>query len=83
MNVADDLDEREVTIMIQLFLQAVNDVDISVVSQFISSLGFPIFVAVWLLYRSHKDNAIIKDAIDKLENAIIELNTYIKTLNER
>lgn len=69
--------------MLELFMQATNNADLSVVSQFISSLGFPIFVAVWLLYRSHKDNAVIKEAIDKLENAIIELNTYIKTLNEK
>lgn len=66
--------------MLQTIAQATGSMD--GVTQFISSLGFPIFIAVWLLYRSHKDNQILKDAIDKLENTIIEIKTYIKTLSE-
>lgn len=68
--------------MIEILAQATGNINGEIVTNFISSLGFPIFVAVWLLYRSHKDNQVIKDAIDGLENAIIELNTYIKTLND-
>lgn len=59
------------------------DMNVSDVSSMIANLGFPIFVAVWLLWKSHKDTQIIQDSIDKLENAIIELNTYIRTLNNR
>lgn len=68
--------------MLQMIAQAANNVNMDGVTQFISSLGFPIFIAVWLLYRSHKDNQMIADAIDKLENAIIEIKTYIKTISE-
>lgn len=63
-------------------MQAATDVSLSAVGNFISSIGFPIFVAIWLLYKSHKDTAIIQESINKLENTILELNTYIRTLNE-
>lgn len=40
------------------------------ISQFISSLGFPIFVAVWMLYKSSKDNERMNETINELKNAI-------------
>ena len=40
------------------------------VSQFISTLGFPIFVAVWMLYKSSKDNEKMTETINELKNAI-------------
>lgn len=55
-------------------------IDEGAITAMIANLGFPIFVAVWLLWKSHKDTAIIRDSINKLENAILELNTYIRTL---
>lgn len=61
--------------------QATNDIDVTGATGMIANLGFPIFVAVWLLWKSHKDTQIIQDSINKLENAILELNTYIRTLN--
>lgn len=39
-------------------------------SQFISSIGFPVFVAVWMLYRSSEDNEKMMDTINELKNAI-------------
>ena len=39
------------------------------ISQFISSLGFPIFVAVWMLYKSSKDNERMNETINELKNA--------------
>lgn len=46
------------------------------VSGLISSLGFPIFVAVWMLIKNSKDAAEVKQAIN-------ELTTAIKLLSER
>lgn len=40
------------------------------IAQFISSLGFPIFVAVWMLYKSSKDNECMNETINELKNAI-------------
>lgn len=38
--------------------------------QFITNLGFPIFVAVWMLYKSSKDNEKMMETINDLKNAI-------------
>lgn len=40
------------------------------IMQFISTLGFPIFVAVWMLYKSSKDNEKMTETINELKNAI-------------
>lgn len=40
------------------------------ISQLISTVGFPIFVAIWMLYKSSKDSEALKDAVDELKNAI-------------
>ena len=65
-----------------MIAQSGNVGDIADISGVIANLGFPIFVAVWLLWKSHKDTQIIQDSINKLENAILELNTYVRTLNK-
>lgn len=62
-----------------ILLMTSSTVDFNIV-ELIGNLGFPIFVAVWLLWKSHKDSEIIKDSVDKLENSIIELTAYIKAL---
>lgn len=48
------------------------------VSQFITSLGFPIFVAVWMLYKSSKDSERMNESINDLKNAIILLTAEFK-----
>ena len=48
------------------------------IATFISNLGFPIFVAVWMLYKSSKDNERITETINDLKNAIIILTSEIK-----
>lgn len=48
------------------------------ISQFISSLGFPIFVAVWMLYKSSKDNERMNETINELKNAINLLTAEFK-----
>lgn len=51
------------------------------ISQFISNLGFPIFVAVWMLYKSSKDNENMTKTINELKNAIILLTAEFKHHN--
>lgn len=52
--------------------------DMQVVQNLISSVGFPIFVAVWMLYKGSKDSEALKDTISKLDNSITELTAFIK-----
>ena len=51
------------------------------VSQFIANLGFPIFVAVWMLYKSSKDNERMTETINELKNAITSLTAEFKHHN--
>ena len=51
------------------------------VSQFIANLGFPIFVAVWMLYKSSKDNEKMMETINELKNAINMLTAEFKHHN--
>lgn len=53
--------------------------DVQVVQGFISSLGFPIFVAVWMLYKSSKDSEKMSESLQELKNAITELTTLMKS----
>lgn len=52
--------------------------DIQLVQNLISSVGFPIFVAVWMLYKTSKDSEALKDTISELKNSITELTTLLK-----
>lgn len=47
--------------------------DMSEITQIIANLGFPIFVAVWMLYKSSSDSENIRSAISELKEAIIVL----------
>ena len=51
-------------------------------STFIANLGFPIFVAVLILYKSSKDNERITETINDLKNAITILTSEIKHHNK-
>ena len=48
----------------------------------IANLGFPIFVAVWMLYKSSKDNEQMTSTINDLKNAITILTSEIKHHNK-
>lgn len=50
-------------------------------SQFISSVGFPVFVAVWMLYKSSADNEKMMNTINELKNAITLLTSEFKHHN--
>lgn len=51
------------------------------VAQFISQIGFPIFVAVWMLYKTSKDSEAMKDSINELKTAITALTSEFKHHN--
>lgn len=50
----------------------------SEIAQIISQLGFPIFVAIWMLYKTSKDSEALKDTIADLKNSITVLITLIQ-----
>lgn len=43
------------------------------ITQIIGNLGFPIFVAIWMLYKSSNDSADMRSAISELKEAIVVL----------
>ena len=47
--------------------------DMTEITQIIGNLGFPIFVAVWMLYKSSSDSADMRSAISELKEAIVVL----------
>ena len=47
--------------------------DMTEITQVIGNLGFPIFVAVWMLYKSSCDSADMRSAISELKEAIVVL----------
>ena len=51
--------------------------DMNAVQTIISTVGFPIFVAVWMLYKSSKDSEKMSDMIDDLRNAITEMTAIL------
>jgi hypothetical protein len=52
------------------------------ITTLIANLGFPIFVAVWMLYKSSKDNEQMTETINDLKNAITILASEIKHHNK-
>lgn len=59
------------------------NIDYTGLSGMIANLGFPIFVAIWLLWKSHKDTQVITDSVNELRDSITELVTYIKALKDK
>lgn len=55
--------------------------DINVISQVISSLGFPIFVAVYMLLKSSNDSKKICECLIRLEKVILILAERCKKNN--
>ena len=57
--------------------------DMNGVQTIISTVGFPIFVAVWMLYKSSKDSEKMSETIDDLRNAITELTTILTETEDK
>lgn len=51
------------------------------IAQFITNVGFPIFVAVWMLYKTSKDSENMNSAINELKIAITQLSDELKHHN--
>ena len=51
--------------------------DTQAIISIIGNLGFPIFVAVWMLYKSSKDSEDMRGAINELKDAINVLTEKI------
>lgn len=47
------------------------------IANFISSIGFPIFVAVWMLYKSSKESEETRNALNELKIAINTLTSEV------
>lgn len=48
------------------------------VANVISQIGFPIFVAVWMLYKTSKDSEEMRKSINQLRNAITILTSEVR-----
>ena len=57
--------------------------DMNSVQTIISTVGFPIFVAVWMLYKSSKDSEKMSETIDDLRNAITELTAILTKTEDK
>ena len=57
--------------------------DMNAVQSIISTVGFPIFVAVWMLYKSSKDSEKMSETIDDLRNAITELTAILTKTEDK
>lgn len=51
--------------------------------KFINTVGFPIFVAVWMLYKTSKDNEKMEETISELKNAINLLASELQHRNTK
>lgn len=51
--------------------------DINGIAQLISQMGFPIFVAVWLLWKGDQQNKQIVEALNDLKTAVMLLTEKI------
>lgn len=47
------------------------------IANFISQIGFPIFVAVWMLYKTSKDSQEMRESINDLRDAITTLTSEV------
>lgn len=52
------------------------------VANFISTIGFPVFVAVWMLYKGSKDSESLKETVNELKVAITEMTAKLDVLGK-
>lgn len=52
------------------------------ITEFISQVGFPIFVAIFMLVKNSKDNEILNKSLNDLKNSITELSALINNIND-
>lgn len=44
----------------------------------ISTIGFPIFVAVYMLYSNNRTQQTVADALNKMENRLIQILEHVR-----
>jgi len=59
-------------------MDSISEQFIRLVSNFIKDLGFPIFVAVWVLLITHRDTKKLTHAINALTRAFERANIHIE-----
>lgn len=52
--------------------------DINGITQIISQMGFPIFVAVWLLFKGEQQNKNMVEALGQLRGAVNILSERLR-----
>lgn len=57
--------------------------DLNTITSLIGSLGFPIFVAVWMLWKSDKETQEHHEEVAKLSEAINDLKVVVTVLSEK
>jgi len=55
---------------------------INVFTSFINAVGFPIFVAVWMLWKGSADNKEIKEAVNQQTLVVTQLVTLIEDMKK-
>ena len=58
------------------------DITWEVIMQIVGSLGFPIFVAIYMLMKLSKDSESICECLNKLERVIAVLTERIEKKND-
>lgn len=58
--------------------KVVSEMDVGIVKELIGSYGFPIFITVWLLVKSSKENEATRQSMNALQQAVTELTTSLK-----
>lgn len=53
------------------------------VTELITTVGFPIFVAIWMLFKSSKDSEDMRETINELKQAINTLTALINQKDNR
>jgi hypothetical protein len=52
-------------------------------AQDLISIGFSIYVAVWMLNKSSKDSEALKDTVNELKNAVTSLTVLIQERGDK
>lgn len=66
-----------------LIRKEVAKVDINVITDFISNVGFPIFVAIYLLYDGSKKRKQSDEVVSKLTETVEKNNALIETMLDK
>jgi hypothetical protein len=55
---------------------------VTMISTFIGQMGFPIFVAVWMLFKSSTDSKNMTEALNSVQQAITIMSAKLENNNK-